>query len=236
MSLDGEEPQGSPSGGATIKVEESLPSVYLLSPSDGPGNLLVGDVLTASNFSEWVLDMKDALIAKNKYCFVDGSLLKPTNASEKAAWIRCDAMVNGWLKASMDKEIRSSIRFAEHAAEIWANLQERFGKGSSSRAYELRHLISLLQQDKNTVSSFYTRLRGYWEEISQIAPLPSCVCGICTCGVSKKVREQQDTARLFEFLMGLDETFSAIRSQILASRPVPALSEAFHMLLNEEQQ
>ncbi|CAL1395777.1 unnamed protein product [Linum trigynum] len=52
---------------------------------------------------------------KIKIKFFNVNLIKPTNPVEKDAWIRCDAMVKGWLKTWMDKEIRSSIRFAQNA-------------------------------------------------------------------------------------------------------------------------
>ncbi|CAL1356676.1 unnamed protein product [Linum trigynum] len=228
------------SGEKTLTVgsnkEPDLPPVYQLSNSDGPGQMLIGEALSASNYGEWVLDMKDALIAKNKFRFVDGTLNKPSGPGEREAWIRCDAMVKGWLKTAMDKEIRSSIRFAETAREIWADLHAHFGQGSSSRAYELRRLISMLQQEKHSVSAFYTKLRAYWEEASAISPTPVCTCGLCTCGVSRQVREQQDNSRLFDFLMGLDDAFAAVRSQVLAMRPIPSLSKVFNIALNEEQQ
>ncbi|CAL1413761.1 unnamed protein product [Linum trigynum] len=150
-------------GISSSSVDDVLSPALHLHSSDSPDNMLVGEILTASNYGEWSLDMKDALIAKDKYGYVDGTILKPTDPRALTAWTRCDAMVKGWLKTSMDKEIRSSIRFAEHASEIWADLRARFGQGSASRAYELHRLINLLQQEKNIVSAFYTSLRSNWE-------------------------------------------------------------------------
>ncbi|CAL1393359.1 unnamed protein product [Linum trigynum] len=114
MSLDDESTIVTPSNSSKSLAGQSspeLPSVYHLTNWDCPGNLLVGDVLTAVHYGEWVLDMKDSLLAKNKYGFVDGTVAKPTNPVKLAAWVRYDAMVNGWLKTSMDKKIRSSVLF-----------------------------------------------------------------------------------------------------------------------------
>ncbi|GKF37666.1 putative gag-pre-integrase domain, LTR copia-type gag-polypeptide, partial [Tanacetum coccineum] len=74
--------------------------------------------------------------------------------------MRCDAMIKGWLTTSMEKEIRTSFKYANTAAEIWLDLHERFGKESAPRAYELKQAISNTQQDGLTVSVYYLKLRG----------------------------------------------------------------------------
>ncbi|GJU56981.1 hypothetical protein Tco_1234747 [Tanacetum coccineum] len=61
--------------------------------------------------------------------------------------MRCDAMIKGWLTTSMEKEIRTSFKYANTAAEIWSDLHERFGNESAPRAYELKQAISNTQQD-----------------------------------------------------------------------------------------
>ncbi|KAK5839316.1 hypothetical protein PVK06_008092 [Gossypium arboreum] len=42
--------------------------------------------------------------------------------------------------------------------------------------------------------------------------------------------------RLFQFLMGLNETYSANHSQILLMIPLPTVSQAYSMLMQEEAQ
>ncbi|CAL1362013.1 unnamed protein product [Linum trigynum] len=73
----------------------------------------VGDLLTPSNYGEWVIDMTDSLLAKNKLGFVDGTIHQPTTPREKAAWTRVDVTLKGWLKASMTLEVRRRIRLAK---------------------------------------------------------------------------------------------------------------------------
>ncbi|CAI0403202.1 unnamed protein product [Linum tenue] len=220
----------------TMKREEAA-SAYSLHNSDNPGQMFVSDPLTDQNYGEWVSDMTNSLLAKHKMGFVDGSIQKPAEGDEYlGAWIQCDAMVKGWLKTAMDKEVRTSVRYAKTAREIWVDLQERFGKGSAPRAYELRRAISLLQQEKLTVSAYYTKLRGLWEESNSITPQPTCVCNRCTCGLEKRVREISENARVFDFLMGLADVFSTVRSQALNVKPTPTLGEVYHMVAEDEQQ
>lgn len=67
------------------------------------------------------------LIAKNKLCFVDGSVPKPSsNSTNSKSWERCNNMVIGWIIASLDRVIAKSIMYYNNAHEIWHDLEERF--------------------------------------------------------------------------------------------------------------
>nr|GEV82523.1 integrase, catalytic core [Tanacetum cinerariifolium] len=67
---------------------------------------------------------------------------KETSSSEYKSWMRCDAMIKGWLTTSMEKGIRDSVEYANTSSEIWSDLKERFGKESALRAYELKKKIT----------------------------------------------------------------------------------------------
>ncbi|XP_076949365.1 uncharacterized protein LOC143621986 [Bidens hawaiensis] len=104
-------------------------SPYYLHPSDYPRQMHVNDVLTDDNYIDWLQEMQNFLFAKNKIGFVDGSIKKPKQDSKQyMAWLRCDAMIKGWLNTAMEKEIRTSMKYASKAQDIWADLKERFGK------------------------------------------------------------------------------------------------------------
>ena len=52
------------------------------------------------------------LTAKNKTCFVDGSLDKPAaNSNEVKAWEHCNDMVIGWIIASLERSIARSVMY-----------------------------------------------------------------------------------------------------------------------------
>lgn len=168
-------------------------SPYYLHPSDYPRQLHVNDVLSDKNYADWVQEMENFLFAKNKIGFVDGTIKKPEKTAENyMAWMRCDAMIKGWLTTAMEKEIRSSVKYANTSAEIWTDLQERFGKESAPRAYELKNQIAATHQDGSSVSAYYTKLRSLWDEIQSVLPTPHCTCNKCTCGVGKRLVEHQE--------------------------------------------
>ncbi|CAL1393764.1 unnamed protein product [Linum trigynum] len=156
-----------------------------------------------------------------------GELLTKTNYEDFDAWKQGDAMVKGWLKTAMSKDVRSSVRFAITAREISVDVQTQFGHGSVPRLYELHQTINLLQQEKTSVASFYTKLRGLWDEINSLAPSLECTSGGCTCDVNRRQRESEENERLFDILMGLDDAFGIIKTQILAMIPTPSLANAY---------
>uniref|UniRef100_A0A251SY86 Putative gag-polypeptide of LTR copia-type n=1 Tax=Helianthus annuus TaxID=4232 RepID=A0A251SY86_HELAN len=197
----------------TSKPNESIDpaSPLYLHPSDYPRQMQVNDNLTDSNFNDWVQEMTNFLFAKNKIGFVDGSIVKPeTTSKDYMPWMRCDAMVKGWLTTAMDKEIRGSVKYANTASEIWADLKERFGKESAPRAYELKQSLHVTRHEGTTVSAYFTRLIKIWDEINMVLPAPRCTCSGCKCEVGKKITELKEKERLYEFLMGLDDEFSVV--------------------------
>ncbi|KAK1423454.1 hypothetical protein QVD17_18757 [Tagetes erecta] len=222
------------------KKDEGVPnhnSPYYIHPSDYPRQMHVNDHLTDGNYIDWSQEMLNFLFAKNKVGFIDGSIKKPEhNSANYMPWMRCDAMIKGWLNTAMEKEIRTSVKYATSSQEIWADLKERFGKDSAPRAYELKQSLTATKQDGMSVSAYYTKLRALWDEIQSALPIPRCNCNGCVCGIGKKLAELKDKERLYEFLLGLDSDFGTIRTQILAMQPLPSLGTAYHLVADDEQQ
>nr|GEZ28282.1 Gag-pre-integrase domain, Gag-polypeptide of LTR copia-type [Tanacetum cinerariifolium] len=161
---------------------------------------------------------------------------KGTSSSEYKSWMRCDAMIKGWLTKAMEKGIRDSVKYANTSSEIWSDLKERFGKESAPRAYELKKKITATRQEGSNVLTYYTRLRSLWDESHSIFSFPCCSCNKCTCELGKKITVHLEKQKLYEFLMGLDSDFNVIRTHILAIKPVPTLGTAYHMVAEDERQ
>nr|XP_043616230.1 uncharacterized protein LOC122588162 [Erigeron canadensis] len=212
-------------------------SPYYIHPSDSPRQVQVNELLNDTNYNDWVQEMTNFLFAKNKIVFVDQSISKPEKTDDMyMPWMRCDAMIKGWLTTAMEKEIRGSVKYANIAAEIWKDLQERFEKESAPRAYELKQSLTITRQEGSSVSAYYTKLRGLWDEIQTVLPTPRCTCGTCSCEVGKRLSQFKEKECLYEFLMGLDVEFSTIRTQLLSMKPNPTLGEAYRMASEDEQQ
>nr|GEZ28534.1 Gag-polypeptide of LTR copia-type [Tanacetum cinerariifolium] len=135
----------------------------------------------------------------------------------------------------MEKGIRVNVKYANTSSEIRSNLKERFGKESAPRAYELKKKITATRQEGNSVSTYYTRLKSLWDESHSIF-FPCCSCNKCTCELGKKITAHLEKQKLYEFLMRLDSDFNVIRTHILATKPVPTLRTAYHMIAEDERQ
>ena len=110
----------------------------------------------------------------------------------------------------MEKEIRSNVKYVHTASKIWSDLKECFGKESAPSAYELKQTLSMTPQNGATMSFYYAKLRSLWDEIGFVLPMPRCSYDGCTCQVGKKLSEVKDKDKLYEFLLGLDNSFSIV--------------------------
>ncbi|KAI4365652.1 hypothetical protein MLD38_021618 [Melastoma candidum] len=74
--------------------KKRVPSVYLLSSSDSPGNILIACRLNGENYLTWSRAMTNALRAKNKLSFIDGTLKKPDEDDPlHERWEICNSMI-----------------------------------------------------------------------------------------------------------------------------------------------
>jgi len=207
-------------------------SPFYLHHGDSPGTFLVSQPLVGNNYHTWKRSMTMALSAKNKLGFIDGSLTKPAmDASEFSAWNRCNNMVLSWILNSVSQEIASSIIYIESAQEMWQDIKDHFSQSNGPRIFQLQKAISVLSQNNQSVSSYYTSLKGLWDELNNYRPLP-----LGLCGTSRTVLEYQHQEYVFQFLMGLNESFSHIRGQILLLDPLPPINKIFSMVMQEERQ
>ncbi|KAK3028932.1 hypothetical protein RJ639_039530 [Escallonia herrerae] len=183
-------------------------SPFYLHPSDHPGLIFVTQPLSENgeNYFTWRCNMLTALQSKNKAGFVDGLIAKPDVHS---------------------RDFQSWIQYT--ASEIWCDFDERFTQGIALRVYDLKRSIALLQQEKSAISTYYGKLKGVWNELHNLRPIP-----VCTCGAGKKMQEMREEEKVFDFLMGLDDTYKTVRSQILSIDPLPGLGRAYAVAAQEE--
>ncbi|CAN1165953.1 hypothetical protein LINPERPRIM_LOCUS34022 [Linum perenne] len=182
--------------------------------------------------------MRRALMTKNKAGFVDGTELPP-DATDPLfpAWQRANGLVLGWLNRAVSPDIAQSVLWLDSARDVWLDLEERFRRSSLVRINDLHDQISSFRQGALSVSSYYTRFKVYWDEYTMFRPVPSCSCNPrCSCDALVRVRDYFRTEQIIRFLRGLNPGFSAVRSQILRSDPLPTINNVFAMVAQEEQE
>ncbi|GKV30028.1 hypothetical protein SLEP1_g38895 [Rubroshorea leprosula] len=189
----------------------NLDSPYFLNSSDDLGRVLVTTPLIGENYHTWRKSMQNALFAKNKMGFVDGSLKRPNVDSPKyQAWTKCNSMVLSWLLNALSRDLQGSVAYVESAAEVWNDLHECFSQGNASRVHELKLELATTTQQSRSIAAYFTKLKPIWDELQANELVPTCTCG-CTCGAAKE-------------------------SQILSIEPLPSLNKVYAMTTKEEKQ
>ncbi|XP_019068452.1 uncharacterized protein [Solanum lycopersicum] len=201
---------------ANIGQEIDYNHPLFLSPSDVSGNQIISFQLTG----------------RNKLGMVDGSCDKEKYSENMwNHWDRVDAIVQSWLMNSVSKSLLGGIMYAATTKAVWEDLQERFTKVDGSRTFNLHKEIATLTQGVNSVTVYFSKLKTLWEELEALVPPPGC-----NCERSKEFIVHLQKLKLFQFLMGLNDTYNQARSQILLMSPLPSINQAYAMVMGDESQ
>ncbi|KAL2240102.1 UNVERIFIED_CONTAM: Retrovirus-related Pol polyprotein from transposon RE1 [Sesamum indicum] len=213
------------------------PEILKLQPGDNPGISLVTNLFDGTNFLSWSRSVKLGLTAKMKLPFINGELQKPEkNAKEFEQWIRTDSMVASWILNSIKREISECFMYTTSSRALWKELENRFGQSNGPMEYQLKKELGATTQGTMSLSAYFNKLMKLWDELACITPIPTCTCGSCTRGALKEAANTKENDQLIQFLMGLNEAYDNVRSQILVMEPRPDLNKAYSMVLNVEKQ
>jgi hypothetical protein len=209
---------------------------YYVHPNESATAALVSPLLDGKNYHTWSRSMKKAVIMKNKLRFLDGSCPMPDDFDPTyEPWIRCNNLVLSWLMNSVTPAISQSLAYTDSAAQAWGDLKARFSRADRVRVSSLQREIYALRQDSSTVTEFFTKLKGMWEELLLYRPIPNCTCTyrcVCESMINAKKFREEDLVLLF--LTCLNDHYSMVRSQILLMEPFPQLNSAFGMIIQHE--
>ncbi|XP_057950866.1 uncharacterized protein LOC131145683 [Malania oleifera] len=216
---------------SSSEIDPSNP--YFMHHGESLGSLLVSQQLTGpDDYPSWRRAIILAISAKNKSCFINGTIAKPKDEDPLfAAWSKCNTMILSWLLNVVSRDIASSVLYHEFAKYFWDDIAVRFQQSNGPRLYQLKKDISDLMQENLTVTAYFTRLKGLWDELSNYIATKKCVCGQ-GCACVKSSHEDY----VLQFLMGLNDTYSQIRIQILLSDPLPSINKVYALIVQEERQ
>uniref|UniRef100_A0A251SMQ9 Putative gag-polypeptide of LTR copia-type n=1 Tax=Helianthus annuus TaxID=4232 RepID=A0A251SMQ9_HELAN len=202
-----------------------------LHPSDSSALTIVSIKLKGTeNYSVWSSAMKLALEAKNKYGFIDGKCVKPENDSVLASqWDRCNSVVLTWLLNSVSEELFLGQVYSKLASEVWTDLKESFCRVDGSVVYDLYKKINSVSQNGTTVAEYYNKLTTMWKQFDAMLHLPTC-----SCQAAKEFNDFSTLIKLMQFLMGLDDVYQSVRTNLLTREPLPTVKVAFSIISREE--
>ena len=225
---------------SNLNVSNSYNDPYYISNSDQTVNKLVAINLNSTNSVSWKRNVKRALVAKNKIGFLDGSIEQPdVNDKDFNSWLRCDYLVTCWIVNSMEPEIGENFTFVESSAQLWNEVCERFGQSNGPQIYQIKKALENLKQENLSIVNYYSKMKRFWDELHNLRNFPDCSCGAvakCSCNFLKKLAAFQAEEQLMEFLLGLNERFDNVISNILSMDPLPSINRAYYIAQQIETQ
>ncbi|KAH0674692.1 hypothetical protein KY284_014877 [Solanum tuberosum] len=220
-------------GGSNL-IDSSNP--LYMHPSDNPGATLVPVPFDGGGYRLWRRSVLRALSVKNKLGFVNGECKKPeVNSIQFRQWEQCDDMVTSWILNSLSKEISDSVEYVNDSIELWKELEDRYDQTNGAKLYQIQKEINDLTQGTLDITAYYTKMKKLWEELNNLCIKSHCTC-VCLCGAKENVHKAEQDRRLVQFLMGLNEVYTAVRGSILMLNPLPSMAQAFSILIQEEKQ
>ncbi|XP_019235257.1 PREDICTED: uncharacterized protein LOC109215613 [Nicotiana attenuata] len=112
-------------------------------------------------------------------------------------------------------------------------LQTRYGTANRTKIFELKRELAYTSQEALDIASYFNKLKRLWDELGVVCTNHG---QRCTCAAKPGTLQEDEENKLFQFLMGLNETYMGVRSNLLMMQPPPRLDSAYNILLNDEKQ
>ena len=88
------------------------------------GAMITSVTLTGENYNERYSEMTNAICAKQKLGFIDGSITKPsTNDPSLELWLSVNSMTVGRIRTSIEPRVRSTITFVQDSQTMGKSAQ-----------------------------------------------------------------------------------------------------------------
>lgn len=143
---------------------------------------------------------------------------------------RVYSIVLSWLLNSVSKGLLSGIPFCSRAFDVWTDLKKGLIEQMVREPIACPNIMSM-QLGIALVFEYYTRLQTMWDEFEILVPAPCC-----NCEISNGFVTHMNMQKLYQFLMGLNESYQQARSKILMFDPLPTISNVHCMIFGVECQ
>uniref|UniRef100_A0A2C9U155 Retrotransposon Copia-like N-terminal domain-containing protein n=1 Tax=Manihot esculenta TaxID=3983 RepID=A0A2C9U155_MANES len=127
---------------------------------------------------------------------------------------------------------KNKLAFVEGKIDVPKDGYEEYEKWRRCNYMVTSWILNSISKDLVGSFLYVTTARELWQlwdELANIVPILACICG------SEKLATKIHNANhLMQFLMGLNDTFDQVRSQVLLLDPLPTVNKAFSMVLRVE--
>ncbi|XP_071727116.1 uncharacterized protein [Rutidosis leptorrhynchoides] len=203
-----------------------------LHPSDTSGAPLITQKFKGTeNYNVWSCALKLALKTKNKLGFIDGSCARFEYEDDDVLlgqWDRCNSVVLTWILMSLSEDVYNGQVFSKTVESVWTELKETYDKIDASVTFNLYQNINSSSQAGQPLYDYYHKLNAMWRQFDDMIKIDDIV------SANKSFQENNQFLKLMQFLMGLDDVYVPIRSQILTSDLIPNVKTAFSIISRDE--
>ncbi|XP_022858233.1 uncharacterized protein LOC111379131 [Olea europaea var. sylvestris] len=214
-----------------MKIASFHMKINMVSEQDQLNQILVNTPLNGDNYPAWHRAITRALNAKNKLGFVLGTIKHPVDDTAAQLWDWCCDMIMSRLLHSIDRSLTGNLLYCATPNDLWVELETRFQQSNGTKIFQLKRDLANFHQEQQSITTYYGKLKELWNELASLQQMNPC-----TCRASKSLVEIQETDKVYQFLMGLNDSFQQLRSQILATNPFPSIVHCYAILHQEETQ
>ena len=122
-------------------------------------------------------------------------------------------MVGSWLMKAVSPQIKISITYRDTPLEIWNDLRDMHSQGNGPRVFQLQKDIASINRGDSSITTYFTQLKVYWDQLKNFRPTITCSCEKCTCNISQRIQNLHFQDLVMQFLMGLSDSYSQIKGQ-----------------------
>ncbi|XP_057965307.1 uncharacterized protein LOC131155874 [Malania oleifera] len=152
------------------------------------------------------------------------------------AWVRAYNMVGTLIINFVSPKLQGSSIYRDTALEIWTDLRDTFSQGNGIKIFNIQKQIVEIHHGKQSLTDYFTQLKILWDQLQNLNPFLQCTCGQCVCGINQKLQDLQAKESTMKFLMGVNDVFSQVRTQILLMDPLPSVNKVHSLFIQEEMQ
>jgi hypothetical protein len=125
----------------------------------------------------------------------------------------------------------NTIIFFVTATDVLADLSEHFSQGNLSRIFEFKRRIVEHHQQQQTIATYYTTLKSFWDELGSYNDPP-----LYNYARLKQIVVREEHERILQFLMGLNDIYTLLFMGKFLMQPLPNIKKIYSLLLQEEKQ
>ncbi|GJT83492.1 hypothetical protein Tco_1057834, partial [Tanacetum coccineum] len=126
-------------------------------------------------------------------------------------------------------ELFAGAIYAKTAYEMWNDLTDTYDKVDGYAVFNLHKSINYLNQNGVSLADYYNNLNFLWKQFDAMISLPPC-----TCETAIHFEKHNQLIKLMQFLMGLDDSYFVIKSNIFTREPLPSVKATFAVVSGEE--